>query len=176
MFFIFLALGAIMQFFKLALTLLLLFIINLTNAADQRQNKIEFNMPEKFTDFSSDANRGANDRAKLIKQLTKLMDESITQNSKQKFEITINDIDMAGRFLYNSNNINNEYVRVINDTDRTRLEFSYRMLDSNGKMVNQGDVNLTDRNPTNFKRQSKKYKNTYFSNEMRLFNEWLKSL
>lgn len=170
--FIILALGIIMQYLKLSITLVFMFVANVTISADQSQNKIEFNMPEKFTDFSIDANRGAKDRAKLMKQLKHLMLESITENSKHNFEIVVNDIDMVGQYLYN----NTDFVRVINDTDRIRFEFSYRMIDSTGKTVKQGDINLTDRNPKNLKRQSNKYKNTYFSNEMRLFNNWLKGL
>jgi len=161
-----------MYYLKIFTILFYILITNQTMASDQLLNKIEFNMPEKFTDFSINANRSENDRNKLMNQLKDLINESISEYSKNTFEIMINDIDMAGRYIFT----NTEFVRVVEDTDRTRFEFSYKMMDSNGKSIKNGDVNLTDRNPNNYKRQSNKYKKTHFSNEMRLFNDWLKSL
>ena len=160
-----------MHYFK-PVTIFLVLVTNLSIASDQSQNKIDFNMPDKFTDFSTDANRSAKGRDKLMKQLTELMNESISEYSKYNFEIVIHDIDMPGRFTFT----NTEFIRIIEDSDRTRFEFSYNMLDSEGKSVKKGDINLTDRTPNNFKRQFNKYKNTYFSNEMRLFNDWLKEI
>ena len=161
-----------MKHLKRPLAILFVLAFNLTQAAEQSANKIEFNMPEKFTDFSSNENRNAKDREKLMGQLSDLMTKSISKNSKDTFEITVNDIDMMGRFILT----NTDFVRVVKEFDRTRFEFSYKMIDSEGKVVKQGDVNLTDRNPLNLKNQSNKYKSTYFSNEMRLFDDWLKAL
>ena len=161
-----------MKHLKTPLIILFMFAFNAVNAAEQLKNKIEFNMPDKFTDFSTDVNRNTKDRENLIRQLTELMTDSIAKYSKNTFEIMVNDIDMVGQFLLS----NTEFIRVVNEYDRTRFEFSYKMFDSAGKVLKQGDVNLSDRNPLNLKSQPNKYKNTYFTNEMRLFDDWLKSL
>ena len=152
--------------------MLFIFASQLTFAAEQPENKIEYNTPEKFTDFSSDENRNARDREKLMKQLTGLMKESIAKRSKYTFEIMVNDIDMTGRMELTKSG----FIRIVEDFDRTRFEFKYQMFDSSGKMVKQGDVNLSDRNPHSLQKRSIKYKNSLFGNEMILFNDWLESL
>ncbi|MFK8012305.1 MAG: DUF3016 domain-containing protein [Marinicellaceae bacterium] len=150
------------------------FGINSSIAADQSKNIIEFNQPEKFTDFSIHADRNEKDRLRLMDQLSGLMDELLSEMSNNTFNIMVNDVDMSGRFEFNGRN--NEFIRVIKESDRTRLEFSYVIFDSNGKQLTKGDANLTDRNPLTLKRLSKEYRDTNFGNEMKMFKNWVKNL
>lgn len=161
-----------MKHLKIVCASTFLFISQLAIGVEKLSNKIEFNMPEKFTDFSSQINRTAKDRKKLMDQLTELMNDSIAKYSKHTFEIMVNDIDMVGRLKLTNTN----FIRVVNDYDRTRVEFSYKMLDAAGKIVKQEEVNLTDRKPNGLISRSIKYKKTLFGNEIRLFDDWLKNL
>ncbi|VAW37783.1 hypothetical protein MNBD_GAMMA01-1999, partial [hydrothermal vent metagenome] len=168
----------------------LIFIANTIAVAQGSVTKVDFNGVEKFTDFKTSAHSSVKDRERLMQQLQKLLSKSVAKNLSKdnSLEITVNNIDMAGTFVYSGNNIdtggnfvnpNSESVRVINDADRVRFEFSYRVLDAldaDAKVIKQGDVNLTERNPKLLKRQAKKYRNTNFTYTMPLFDKWLREL
>ena len=161
-----------MQFIKL-FTLLFIFAIN-TTLAEKSVTTVSFNNPEKFTDFKTTINTGVKDREKLMEQLRGLMIKSVANilSNDNSLQIVVNNVDMAGGFLYGGQNL----FRVVKDTDRIRLEFSYRLLDANGIIVKEDNVNLTTRNPRLLKREVKKYVHSYFPNEMPLFDRWLNEL
>ncbi len=143
------------------------------SSSDARVN-VTFEKPERFTDFKTQANLRFKDREKLMKQLTELMDKSADKriDKDQKLNINISNIDMAGTFLYGTSDL----YRVILEFDRIRLDFSYELLDSDNKIIKQGDVNLTSRSRQPVTRLRNEYKNTQFSHEMPLFDDWLKTL
>ncbi|MBL4660241.1 MAG: DUF3016 domain-containing protein [Alcanivoracaceae bacterium] len=161
-----------MQIIKL-FSLVLIFTIN-TALAEKPATTVNFNNPEKFTDFKTRIHSTVIDREKLMEQLQGLMIKSAANilSNDSSLQIVVNNIDMAGGFLYGGHHL----FRVINDTDRIRLEFSYRLLDISGSVLKEDHVNLTTRNPRLLKRETKKYNHSYFSNEMLLFDNWLSGL
>jgi len=161
-----------MRFIKL-FCLVLIFTIN--NAlAEKPATTVNFNNPEKFTDFKTRIHSTVIDREKLTEQLQGLMIKSVAEilSNDSSLQIVVNNVDMAGGFLHGGYDL----FRVVRDTDRIRLEFSYRLLDANGTVLKEDHVNLTTRNPRLLQRQAKKYVRSYFSNEMPLFDSWLNGL
>jgi hypothetical protein len=78
---------------------MLTFIANQSIAA-KAQTTVNFNNPEKFTDFKSQVNLYNKDREKLMNELGELIiasSNNILPNDN-RLEILINNIDMAGRF------------------------------------------------------------------------------
>jgi hypothetical protein len=147
------------------------FLVAQAVSAKDYETLIGFDNTEKYTDFKTQVNLRAKDRELLMTQLQELMLKSVakTLNKNTHLQILITNIDMAGGFLYGGHDL----FRVIHDTDRVRLEFSYRLIDENGKVLKEDSVNLTTRNPRLLKRQARKYKHTYFTYEMPLFDNWL---
>ena len=162
-----------MKLIKNICLVLIAFMANQTIAANV-QTTVNFNNPEKFTDFKSQVNSQVKDRKKLMDELQKLIvaaSNKVLPNDS-KLEISINNIDMAGRI--NQGFIDN--YRVINETDRIKLEFSYRMLNIDGKTIQEDNVILTTRNPMALRNKSNNYKHTHFTYEMPLYNRWLRKL
>ncbi len=133
---------------------------------------VDFNQPEKFTDFKTQASTRAKDRERLMQQLTELMQKSASKfmPADNTLDISINNIDMAGSFLYGRSNL----YRVVQEFDRILIDFSYQLKDSTGKITQQGDVNLTSRDSKPVRRSISKYRNSHFAHEMPLFDKWMK--
>lgn len=161
------------QLFK-NLVLCLLLLSNAAFTSDDTKVRIDFENPEKFTDFKTQINLRIKDREMLMKQLTKLMVKSVDKHISKgrKMNVTINNIDMAGTFL----NKNSDLYRVVRDSDRVLINFSYKLFDTNGQLIKKEDVNLSSRHNKFRKRVAKKYQHTHFANEMPLFDKWLKTL
>lgn len=160
---------------KILMTLIVMFgAANIALSEENSRISVQFNAPEKFTDFKSSANISDHNRKELMEQLRQLIIKStheyIAVDSRMEF--TINNIDMAGTFLYG----NNELYRVVDDTDRIRIDFSYKLFDNEGNVIKQDDVNLKSLNPKVLSRLQNKYKNTSFTYEMPLFDKWIEKL
>ena len=67
-------------------------------------------------------------------------------------------------------------LRVVKNSDRIKLQFSYRLLDINGKTILEDDVTLTTRNPMSLSNKSNNYKHTHFTYEMPLYDRWVAKL
>ena len=165
--------GDIMRIINIIYIVLLTFSANQTLAA-KVQTKVDFNSPENFTDFKTQINSQNKDRERLMNELQELI---ITSSNKilpndNTLEITINNIDMAGRFKYSVFN----HYRFVNDTDRIKLDFYYKMLDVNGNLILEDSVSLTTRNPMSIRSKSFNYKHTNFTYEMPLYDRWLRKL
>lgn len=132
---------------------------------------VNFNNPEKFLDFKSDYMRSNKDQARLMTKLRKLMIESVKENIQNgyNFEITINDIDMAGRYIFNPERM----IRIVKDSDRMKIEFSYKLSDKQGKILKNGDITLKEFGAKFSRVNTSKYKHSLFSNEMPAFDKWL---
>jgi hypothetical protein len=135
---------------------------------------IKFIAPEKFTDFKTKADLRAKDRQMLMDQLEVLISKTVDKIMPRDiyFQFVIHNIDMAGGFLWG----HNDMFRVIHDTDRASIHFSYVILDDKGKTIQKDTVFLTSRNPRLLKRTAHKYNHTFFSIEMALFEKWLQEL
>jgi|GEM_PF-4015044 len=159
---------------KLIISMTLLCITSIGMAEGEARISVNFNAPEKFTDFKTMASFSDTKREKLMENLRQLMIES-TNNYipvDYKMTYTINNIDMAGTFQLG----NSDLYRVVNQSDRIRLDFSYELVDSEEKIVKKEDVNISSTNPKILSLKKNKYKNTTFSHEMPLFDEWVRNL
>jgi len=162
-----------MRFLNLKYLIFLSLVVSCAQA-EVPNTTIKFIAPEKFTDFKTKAGIGAKDRRKLMTELKGLIVQAIDDNMPKdvKFQFAIHNIDMAGGFLRG----HNDMFRVIHDTDRTSLHFTYLISDSEGKALRKDTVYLTSRNPRLLKRMARKYSRTYFPTEMALFEKWLMKL
>lgn len=139
--------------------------------AQNLNTTVSFIEPEKFTDFKIKADLRTKDRQILMQQLKELISLSVNSimPSDVRFQIAIHDVDMAGGFLRGHNNI----FRVIHESDRSSLHFSYVMLNSQGETIKKDTIYLTNRNLRLLKREGRKYNRTYFKTEMMQFDKWL---
>jgi hypothetical protein len=162
-----------MKFNYIFLSLVFLLSIK-TSQAQDTSIKINFIQVEKFTDFQSQENKTVKNQTELMKELTKLMEKSISTKIPKgyKMEVNISNVDMAGRYTYGGG----QAVRVVQDTDRVTMAFNYQLYNIAGEVISEGDLYLNDRNPQVLKRRAVKYKYTNFPLEMALFNNWLNKL
>lgn len=163
-----------MQIFKKCFCFFVLSLMLVSANAETQTVTIDFDSPEKFTDFKTEISLRAKDREKLMKQLTKLMTSSIEKHFKngQSMKMVVYNVDMAGSFLLGGGDL----VRTVREGDRIRFEFSYSLFDSDGKTIKQDNVNLTSRDAKPISRVHQKYRHTHFTHEMPLFDDWLKTL
>ncbi|NCP66246.1 MAG: DUF3016 domain-containing protein [Paraglaciecola sp.] len=96
--------------------------------------------------------------------------------NQQILQITVTDIDLAGRVLpanfLGFGNIHNadSDVRVMKATDRPSMKFSYTLVDYDGVLVKQGEVDLDDEN---FRiRDNRQRLTTALRNEKYLLKNW----
>ncbi|MCF6318826.1 MAG: DUF3016 domain-containing protein [Proteobacteria bacterium] len=149
--------------------------ISVTGAAVSASDSsvtVNFNQSEKFTDFKTQANTRAKDRERLMQQLSELMQKSARKAipTDHTLEISIDNIDMAGTFLYGRSDL----YRVVQEFDKILIDFSYQLKDSTGEIVKHGDVNLTSRDSKPVRRSINKYRSSHFAHEMPLFDKWVK--
>lgn len=172
---------------KYILVLLLLSSSQILFAANIQKVTVNFDAPEKFTDFQSREMRSTKDQERLMTQLQKLINHSADKTLAQdlQLKITVKDVDIAGRFVYpggsidlrtNFYNNNTRAVRVVKDSDKASLDFDYELLDKNGSVLKQGHETLSTRNIKLNGRTRFKYKHSNFGYIMPKFDVWLKKL
>ena len=156
-------------------------------AENAQKVTVNFDAPEKYADFQSSENRSAKDQERLMKQLQKLINKSAEKTLAKdvQLEITVKDVDIAGRLVYPGGSIdlrsdvyNNDTraVRVVRDSDRATLDFDFQLKDKNGDVVKQGHKVLTTTDIRLSGRLRLKYKHSNFGYIMPLVDEWLKTL
>ena len=173
---------------KISLKIILLVLFTQFGfAATDVTSVVEFDQPEGFTDFKIRTNLNTRDQNRLMKQLKKLISKSVNKKLTHGnvLKVIIQDIDMAGRFVYSGDNIdargafinfNNESLRVVNDSDRVSVDFIYELTDAKGNIIVNGDSHLSSKNPKFLNRSNKKYRRSYFTYVMPLFDQWLEKL
>ena len=157
---------------KSCIVLMTIFSLTIGNTKNSSNISVKFNSPEKFTDFKSDVSSSKSNRSKLMKELENLIIKSSGSyvNSSEKMEIIITNVDMKGSYFFGSSNL----FRVVKDTDRSSLEFSYKVTDMNGFISKQGEINLTNRNLQSKSRSRIKNRHSHFTYEMTMYDTWLK--
>ncbi|MCF6288440.1 MAG: DUF3016 domain-containing protein [Proteobacteria bacterium] len=155
-----------------------LFLIMLqtsVNANIEHNINVDFNHPEKFTDFKTYEVRTTKDQERLMRQLNKLIVESVIKQipAENKFSMTITDIDMAGIFLLMNDT---RMYRIVRDTDRVKFKFSYKYSDAQGNLIKEGEVTLKSINTELPVLKKSQYRHSSFKNEMFIFDKWLRKL
>ncbi len=157
---------------KSCIVLMTIFWLTIGNTKNSSNISVKFNNPEKFTDFKSVVNSNKTNRSILMEELENLLIKSSDSyvNHSEKMEIIITNVDIKGSYFFGSRNL----FRVVKDTDRSNLEFSYKVTDSNGLISKQGDINLTNRNLRSKTRSRIKNRHSHFTYEMAMYDTWLK--
>ncbi len=135
--------------------------------------QITYKNPEKFRDF--EMRLGEQDRKdKLKKELShyiaKLWKKNIKNDSQLILEFT--DIDMAGRIIFGIEQIRE--VRV--DSDRSVLEFDYKIKNKEGKLIKSGHEKLINSNLSRANRVVFKFEHSRLKYEIAEMEKWIKAI
>jgi disulfide oxidoreductase YuzD len=131
---------------------------------------IQFVNPAKFTDFSV-GGRDANFTAQAF--ASSIRDE-LAPIVKQKYPngslvLRFTDIDLAG----NISNARN--ARIIRPTHPARMNFEFRLTDSNGKVLANGNTRVNDSSSMSSGKYDPKRRQSFYY-ERRALNRWLRTL
>jgi len=125
--------------------LALAFVTLAATAAAAGTVSVRYDHPENFTETKevkafapSRADPGYLDRLKdyIEKQAAKVLQPG------QKLDIVVTDVDRAGSYLPSVGALNP--VRVVKDVYPPRMTLHFRLLDSQGQLVREGERKLTD--------------------------------
>jgi hypothetical protein len=141
--------------------------------ADSRV-QVEWVNPKKFTDmrernFSSERFR-KHVFAKLEEHLSELA-EALPEG--QSLKLTVTDVDLAGRVepgTFSGLIATHENIRIMRDIDIPRMKFAYSLVDAQGKVLKQEEVNLKDMNY--LQRMRSNSSNRPFVYEKRMLTRW----
>lgn len=117
--------------------------------APEKSNPVTvvYSHPDKFTDFRQD--RFADDSGQA--ELMKVLNEHLNQLGRkllapgERLEITFNDIDLAGSFEP-WHGAQFDDIRIMKDIYSPRMELTFRLVDTEGKIVSEGKRELRDLN------------------------------
>jgi hypothetical protein len=113
-------------------------------SADEKSSNVTvaFHEADKFTDvrshFGGDTDEG------YLKMLSQHLQRSADKRLApgHKLEVTFTDIDLAGDYLPSA--AQNQDIRVIREIYIPRMKLSFRLLDENGKVINEGERRLSN--------------------------------
>lgn len=115
-----------------------------TAAADQPAGSVtvSFHEADKFTDARSSFGGDTDEHylELLSKHLQKVADKQLPPGLK--LEVTFTDIDLAGDFQPTASSTQD--VRIIREIYIPRMKLSFRLLDEEGKVIQEGERRLSD--------------------------------
>lgn len=108
---------------------------------------VQFSHPEKFTDVKDSDQDTDNERggANFLPQIKEHIEQQAAAllPAGQKLTVTFSDIDLAGDFEpWRGPQFND--VRIVKSIYVPRLNFSFTLTDSNGKVLKEGERKLVD--------------------------------
>lgn len=106
--------------------------------------KVQFQDPEKFTDVRTSSMATDSDREGLLSQFEEFIVSKIQARlpEGQKVDVVVKDIDMAGDF--EPWRFEARDVRIVKDVYPPRVKLSFKVTDSSGKVIKEGDRSLSD--------------------------------
>ena len=119
-----------------------------TAALSQAQVEINWEHPEKYRDVRPTMESRIKFREHTFEQLHEYIQELAAQlPDDQKLVLNVTDLDLAGQvwpasFVGFGNSTSD--VRVVKHVDIPRMSFSYKLLDTAGEVIQEGDVDLKD--------------------------------
>lgn len=120
-----------------------------------------------------DVNEGNHSRANFKDLLTGHLEEHLTELAaklpeNQTLKIEVTDVDLAGQVRPGAMNSS----RIVKNGYPPRINFSYQLLDANGKEIKSEELKLRDlsfmTNPP------MKYRNKLFGYEKKMLDDWFK--
>jgi len=114
----------------------------------QAKVEIEWDKPEKFRDVRPSNQSRKRFRESTFEDINKYMNElSLVLPNNQKLLMKVNDLDLAGQ-VWPASHLGLGYdgsdVRIVKNIDIPRINFSYKLLNESGEVVQQAEVNLKD--------------------------------
>lgn len=115
-------------------------------AAEEKPSPVTvaFHEADKFTDARSSFGGGTDEHYLAILR-THLQETAAKRLAPgQKLEVTFTDVDLAGDFV--PSGAGSQDVRIIREIYIPRLKLSFKLLDQDGKVINEGERRLSDLN------------------------------
>lgn len=114
----------------------------------QAKVEIEWDKPEKFRDVRPSNQSRKRFRESTFEDINKYMNElSLVLPNNQKLLMKVSDLDLAGQ-VWPASHLGLGYggsdVRIVKNIDIPRINFSYKLLNESGEVVQQAEVNLKD--------------------------------
>lgn len=119
-----------------------------TAVLSQAQVEINWESPEKYRDVRPTMESRVKFREHTFEQLQEYIEELAAQlPDDQKLLLNVTDLDLAGQvwpasFVGFGNSSSD--VRVVKHVDIPRMSFSYKLVNTAGDVIQQGDVDLKD--------------------------------
>jgi hypothetical protein len=136
---------------------------------------LEFGDPEAFTDFEYSQTRRTITTEffskSIIRQLERAVEKSLPEGAVLTLEFQ--DIDLAGGFEP-WQRIPLDDVRILKNRYPPAAEFSYRLVDSNGAVIAEGDATLKDLGYQNMSASRSRVIDPFYY-ERRMLESWVKS-
>ena len=162
-----------MKRFALSFSICLLLLAvgaNTVSSATAPAVTVQFVNPAKFTDFSIHG-RDANYTAGVFSNSVK---DELTPVLRQKYPnsslvLRFTDVDLAGRYTTGRN------ARIIGTAHPARMKFEFRLTDSSGRVLANGDTRLVDSSSLASSKNDPRRSQAFYY-ERRLLNRWLRTL
>ncbi|SFC45259.1 DUF3016 domain-containing protein [Pseudoalteromonas denitrificans] len=148
---------------------LVLSIPLLVNASDN-SNKIKATVTwADFNDFT-DVRPNGGPKGSFYKQVAKSFEKHFAKLAKDlplgyKLKVKVNNLDLAGDVRFSTH----RDMRIIKPIYFPKIEFSYALIDANGKLINKDDVKLKD---MGFMDKIKHGRDGSFYYDHRLITDW----
>lgn len=138
--------------------------------------QITWENPEKYTDVKPSNSTRKRFRNQTFERIQKYMDDlAVSLPEGQQLSITVTDLDLAGRVRpgFMAGFDTGSDVRVIKRVYIPRIDFSYTVTDSAGKVIKSGeeklkDMSFMDRSTANMRRDGLRY-------EKRMLKDWFQT-
>ncbi|MGS2719012.1 DUF3016 domain-containing protein [Paraglaciecola aestuariivivens] len=138
-----------MKHFYLAILICALALYSLSSLA-KAEIEVIWQQPENFTDVKHASSSSERFEEKTFNTLGNFFAKLAAKLPKdQKLIITVKDLDLAGRVTsasYAGFGRSGSDVRVINRVNMPRIDFSYQLLDNQGVVLKEAEINLKDPN------------------------------
>ena len=120
-------------------------LVGISSTAAASTTEVKLLEPKRFRDIDASGLNKTRSIAILQKDLTRLFSEAsdglLEEGDILSVEVT--DVDLAGYIDYFAGG-SRDHIRIIKDSERYRLEFSYQVKDSKGVVKAEGEQKIKD--------------------------------
>lgn len=134
--------------------------------------KVKWQQPGKFTDILRSNQSRANFQLKLFANFEKYFNKLARQlPSGYQWHITVTDIDLAGD-INTAHSRGHHNIRVIDRLFKTKVAFSYQLMNAQGEVVSAGDEVLKENAIERFPRNAIRHES--YAYEKYMIKTWFK--
>lgn len=107
--------------------------------------KVSFEKVDDYTDFEPANGLEERYQKRQMEELTRYFNQLAGELPEgQTLNVTVTDIDLTGRLEPTFGETASNFIRVVRSIDFPTMDFSYRLTDSNGKLIKEQQVELQD--------------------------------